>query len=131
MLLVEKVKIFGVSEFSILPYTQNRKLGNLGKSCFTSNFDSSCNLRSKNDKKLTETKESKTTVVSGIPVRNDKLNGKGKNVNPLLKRRCEVEKIVCADNSNITVSILNHSGLHLNEGGTTRLVNNLCSTLAK
>ena len=27
--------------------------------------------------------------------------------------------------------MLNHSGLHLNERGTTRLVNNLCSTLAK
>ena len=33
-------------------YTQNRKLGNLGKCCFTSNFVSRC----KNDKKLTETK---------------------------------------------------------------------------
>ena len=56
MLLVEKVKISVVSEFSILSYTQNRKLGSLGKWCFTSNFDSSCNLRCKNDKKLTETK---------------------------------------------------------------------------
>ena len=33
-----------VSEFSILPYTQNRKRGNLGKFSFTSNFDSSCNF---------------------------------------------------------------------------------------
>ena len=56
MLLVEKVKISEVSQLSILLYTQNRKLGNLGKCCFTSNFDSSCNLRYKNDKKLTETK---------------------------------------------------------------------------
>ena len=56
MLLVEKVKISEVSEFSIVPYTQNRKLGNLGKFSFTSNFESSCNLRCKNDKKLTETK---------------------------------------------------------------------------
>ena len=54
-----------------------------------------------------------------------------KNVNRLLKRRCEVEKIVFVDNANITVSMLNHSGLHLNERGTTPLVNNLCSTLAK
>ena len=37
-------------EFSILPYTQNRKFGNLGKCSFTSNFDSSCNLRFRNDK---------------------------------------------------------------------------------
>ena len=45
-----------VSEFSILSCTQNRKLGNLGKCSFTSNFDSSCNFSCKNDKKLTETK---------------------------------------------------------------------------
>ena len=37
-----------------LPYTQNRKLGNLGNFSFTSNFDSSCNLRCK--KKWSETK---------------------------------------------------------------------------
>ena len=34
----------------ILPYTQNRRLGNLEKCSFTSNFDSSCNLRFRNDK---------------------------------------------------------------------------------
>ena len=48
MFCLEKGKISDVSEFSILPYTQNRKLGNLGKCSFTSNFDSSCNLRCKN-----------------------------------------------------------------------------------
>ena len=50
MILLKKVKISEVSEFSILSYTQNRKLGNLGKCSFTSNFDSSCNLRFRNDK---------------------------------------------------------------------------------
>ena len=50
-----KKKISEVSKFSILPYIQNRKLGNLGKCCFTSSFDSSCNVRCKNDKNLTET----------------------------------------------------------------------------
>ena len=50
MLLLKKVKISEVSEFSILSYTQNRKLGNLGKCSFTSNFDSSCNLRPRKDK---------------------------------------------------------------------------------
>ena len=50
MLLEEKKKISEISEFSILSYTQNRKLGNLGKCSFTSNFDISCNLRSRNDK---------------------------------------------------------------------------------
>ena len=50
MLLEEKQKNSEVSEFSILPYTQNRKLGNLGKCSFTSNFESCCNLRFRNDK---------------------------------------------------------------------------------
>ena len=44
------MKLSEVSEFSILPYTQNRKLGNLGKYSFTSNFDNCCNLRFRNDK---------------------------------------------------------------------------------
>ena len=56
ILLEEKMKVFEISKFSILSYTQNRKFGNLGKCSFTSNFGSSCNLRCKNDKKLTETK---------------------------------------------------------------------------
>ena len=34
----EKMPIPKISEFSILPYTWNRKLGNLGKFSFTSNF---------------------------------------------------------------------------------------------
>ena len=44
-----KKKISEMSEFSILPYTQNRKLGSLGKCSFISNFGS-CNLRLRNDK---------------------------------------------------------------------------------
>ena len=34
-----KIKITEVPEFSIWPYTQNRKFGNLGRFSFTSNFD--------------------------------------------------------------------------------------------
>ena len=60
MLLLKKMKISDVSEFLVLSYTQNRKLGNFGKCFFTSNFDSSCNLRWKNNKKLTETKTSRS-----------------------------------------------------------------------
>ena len=56
MLLEEKKKISEISEFSILSYTQNWKLGNLGKCSFTSNFDSSCKLSCKIDKKLTQGK---------------------------------------------------------------------------
>ena len=43
----KRSKISEVFEFLILPYTQNRKLGNCS---FTSNFDSSCNLRLRSDK---------------------------------------------------------------------------------
>ena len=50
MLLEDELKISEVSESSILPYTQNRKLGNLGKCSFTSNFDSCYNLRFRNEK---------------------------------------------------------------------------------
>ena len=45
-----------VSEFPILSYIINRKLGNLGKCSFASNFDSSSTLSCKNGKKLTEIK---------------------------------------------------------------------------
>ena len=50
MLREEKVKISKTSEFWILPYTQNRKLQNLGNFSFTSIFDNFCNLRFRNDK---------------------------------------------------------------------------------
>ena len=57
MLSLKKVKIAEVSELLILSYTQNRKLGNLGNCCFTSNFDGNCNLRCKSFKILTEKKK--------------------------------------------------------------------------
>ena len=44
------MKISEVSKFSILSYTQNRKLRNHGKCYFTSNFNSSFNLRFRNCK---------------------------------------------------------------------------------
>ena len=56
MLLEDKKKISEVSEFSILPSVENQKLGNLGNFYFTWNFDSSYNVRCKNDEKLTDTK---------------------------------------------------------------------------
>ena len=74
----------------------------------------------------------KTNVfVSGLTVRNDRLNGKRKNMNSLLKHKCDEEKICFVDNTNIDVGMLNNSGLHLNERGTTRLFNNFCFSLAK
>ena len=52
------MKLTEVSEFSILYYTQNRKLGNLGKSSVTSNFDS-CNSGIESDKKMNWDKNQK------------------------------------------------------------------------
>ena len=75
--------------------------------------------------------EKTNLFVSGLTVRNDRLNDKGKIVNSLLKRGCDKEKICFVDNTNITVSMLNNIGLHLNERGTTLLVNNFCFSLAK
>ena len=65
----------------------------------------------------------KTNVfASGLTVRNDRLNDKGKNVDSLLKRKCDEEKICFVNNTNINVGMLNNIGLHLNERGTTRRV---------
>ena len=65
----------------------------------------------------------KTNVfASALTFRNDRLNNKGKNVNSLLKRRCDEEKICFVDNTNINVGLSNNSGMHLNERGITRLV---------
>ena len=44
ILLEERNKISEISKFSIFSYTQNRKLRNLGKFFFTSDFDSICNF---------------------------------------------------------------------------------------
>ena len=44
------MRISKVSEFLILPYTQNRKLGNFGKCSFASNFEICFNFRFRNDK---------------------------------------------------------------------------------
>ena len=73
----------------------------------------------------------KTNIfVSGLTVLNDRWNNKGKNVDSLLKRRCDEEKICFVDNTNINVGMLNNSSVHLNERETTRLVIITCS-LAK
>ena len=60
--------------------------------------------------------------MSGLTVLNDRWKDKGKNVCSLLKRRCDEEKICFVENTNISVGMLNNSGLHLNERETTRLV---------
>ena len=69
--------------------------------------------------------------VSGLTVQNDRLNYKRKNVNSLLKGKCDKGKICFIDSTKINVGMLNNNGLHLNEPGTTRVVNNFCFNLAK
>ena len=66
--------------------------------------------------------EKANIFVSGLTVLNDRWNNKGENVDSLLKRRCDEEKICFVDNTNINVGMLNNSSVHLNERETTRLV---------
>ena len=74
----------------------------------------------------------KTNVfASGLTVRIDRLNNKGKNVKSLLKRKCDEEKASFDGNTNINVGKLNSRVLHLHKRGTKRLLNNFCFSLAK
>ena len=54
-----------------------------------------------------------------------------KEVSQFLERKCLVEKFGFIDNQNINLKMLNQRGLHLNEYGTRRLVNNFCYDLIK
>ena len=56
------MKISEVSEFSVLPYIQNWKLGNLRNMSLLSNSDSSCNSRFKNDKNMNWAKNWKVLI---------------------------------------------------------------------
>ena len=56
------MKISEVSEFSFLPYTQNRKLGNLRNMSLLSNSDSSYNSRFKSDKNMKWAKNWKVLI---------------------------------------------------------------------
>ena len=60
--LRRKMKISEVSEFSVLPYTKNRKLGNLENISLLSNSDSSYNSRFKNDKNTNWAKNGKVLI---------------------------------------------------------------------
>ena len=70
-------------------------------------------------------KTSKNQVfVSGLVIRKDKSNNKGNEVNELLKNKCGIRQLSLIDNKNISLGMLNKSGIHLNEYVITRLVNN-------
>ena len=72
-----------------------------------------------------------TVYVSGLAVRNDKYDRNGEEVNEILKKKCNDKNLSFIDNGNINSRMLNKSGLHLNEYGTTQLVNNFCYTMKK
>ena len=64
--------------------------------------------------------------ICGLVVRNDKLNNKSTEVNELLMDKCVTRHLLLIDHKNINLNMLNRCGLHLNEYGTTRIVNNFC-----
>ena len=66
-----------------------------------------------------------------MTVRKDKHDKKGKKVNECLKKQCSRNNLNFIDNTNINLGMLNNSGLHLNEYGTTQLVNNFCYNMKK
>ena len=74
---------------------------------------------------LRKTKKN-TVYVSGLTVRNDKYYRKGKEINVILKKKCNDKNLSFIDNGNINSRMLNKSGIHLNEYCTTQLVNKLC-----
>ena len=76
-------------------------------------------------------KTSKNQVfVSSLVIRKDKLNKKGNEANELLKNvECVIRQLSLSDNKNISLGMLNKSGIYLNNYGTTRLVNNFCFSM--
>ena len=78
----------------------------------------------------TSIKTSKNQVfVSGLVIRKDELNKKGNEVNELLKNKCGIRQLSFIDTKNISLGMLNKSGINLNEYGTTRLINNFCFSM--
>ena len=64
--------------------------------------------------------------VSSLVIRNDKLNKKGNEINELLKNKYGIRQLSFIDYKNISLGMSSKSGVHLNENGTTHLVNNFC-----
>ena len=75
-------------------------------------------------------KTSKNHVfLSGLVIRKDKLHKKGNEVSKLLKNKCGNRQLAFTDNKNISLGMLSKSEIHLNEYGTTRLVNKFCFSI--
>ena len=80
---------------------------------------------------LTIQSEKNKVFISGLTIRNDNLDKRRKEVNQFLERKCLVEKLGFTEDQNINLKMLNQGGLHLNEYGTRRLVNNFSYNLIK
>ena len=68
-------------------------------------------------------------IISSLVARNDGMNDKGSEVNNFLKIKCIEHAFLYCDNSNISGSYLNASGLHLKPNGTVKLANNFLQCL--
>ena len=71
-----------------------------------------------------------SVIMSSLTNRTDKLNDKAPKVNDILQRKFGTIRLIIL-NSVTYSNMLNSSGLHLNDSGTTRLVNNICYALSK
>ena len=69
--------------------------------------------------------------VLDLTARADKINDKGTKVNEVLQCKDGTINLPFIYNSNIYSNMLNTSGLHLCDHGTTRFVNNFCYVLNK
>ena len=69
--------------------------------------------------------------VSGLAVKNDNCDRKRKEVNVILKKKCNDKNLSFIDNGNINPRMLNKIGLHLNKYGTTQLTNNFYYQMKK
>ena len=62
-------------------------------------------------------------------MRKGKLNKKGNELNELLRSKCRIWQLSFIDNENVSLGMLNKSGIHLDENGSTRLLNNFCYSM--
>ena len=76
--------------------------------------------------------ENNTVLVSSIVPRKDHLDKKGKEVNIILKKRCNEMNLAFISHGNIRTRYhCNYDGLHLNDKGATLFTENILSALNK
>ena len=76
--------------------------------------------------------ENNTVLLSSIVSRNNHLDKKGKEVNTILKKRCNEINLAYISHNNIRTRYhRNYGGLHLNDKGATLFTENILSALNK